>query len=215
VAAEIRDLAKNTRIAAQDINALSLTNLEIAEKTGLLLEEMVASIQKTADRVQDISESGTEQAGGISEVNKAMRQLDQIIQQNASSTEEMASSSQDFSFQSERLLEVASFFTISDEIRKKLREDQEAALGAEEQFVDFLSGMKKSDSLKLMTYIQTMLGKKNDSKPGKTDEAEASGYAGEDKTRREEKTAAAIIAKKKSGGLIDMQDHSDSEFEAF
>jgi len=215
VAAEIRDLAKNTRIAAQDINALSITNLDIAEKTGQLLEEMVASIQKTAELVQDISESSTEQASGISEVNKAMRQLNQIIQQNATSTEEMASSSQDFSFQSERLLEVASFFTISEKMRKKLREDQETALGTEGQFIEFLAGMTKSDSQKLMTYIQTMLGNKNDSKPYETDEAETSEYVGEDKTGHEEKTATEITGTKKSGDVIDMHDPDDSKFEAY
>ncbi|OQX01170.1 MAG: hypothetical protein BWK80_60530, partial [Desulfobacteraceae bacterium IS3] len=39
--------------------------------------------------------------------------MDQVIQQNASSTEEMASAGREFTAQAERLLESASFFKVS------------------------------------------------------------------------------------------------------
>ncbi|QTA82282.1 Methyl-accepting chemotaxis protein, double Cache and HAMP domains-containing [Desulfonema limicola] len=119
VAAEVRKLAEKSQNAAKAINSLSVTNLDIAEKTGSLLTGMVSGIQKTAELIQEISASGTEQAQGISQVNKAIQQLDQIIQENASSSEEMASSSREFSSQAERLRETALFFKVNEAYKKK------------------------------------------------------------------------------------------------
>jgi len=216
VAAEVRDLAKNTRSAAQDINALSMTSLDIAEKTGLLLEEMVAGIQKTADLVQDISASGTEQATGIEEVNKAMQQLDMIIQQNAASTEEMAASSQEFSSQAERLRETASFFEISEEMRKRLREDSDqAAMKGQKLFID-LEAMPESERRMFMKYMRPV--SETDGDKTETSGADANVISEDtvkNKAGQEEKTTAYITGKNQSEGLIDIQDFDDSEFEAF
>lgn len=110
VAAEIRKLAEKSQKAAQSINTLSAANVEISENAGLLLDNMVTGIQKTSELIQEISISSSEQSDGIVQVNKAVQQLDQIIQLNASSTQEMASASLDFSSQADRLLKSASFF---------------------------------------------------------------------------------------------------------
>jgi len=217
VAAEIRDLAKNTRIAAQDINSLSMANLGIAEKTGLLLEEMVAGIQKTADLVQDISSSGAEQATGIEEVNKAMQQLDMIIQQNAASTEEMAASSQEFSSQAERLRETASFFEISEEMREQLREGvDQTVTEVQKMFTDIVEAMPESAREMFIKHIRPVSEtdeKKAD--PSEPDAREIVEDTEKKKIGKEEKTAAYIAGKKQSGGSIDMQDFDDSEFEAY
>ncbi len=73
----------------------------------------MSGIQKTADSVEEIRDASAEQADGIRQVNQAIQQLDQVIQQNASSAEEMASSSRDFSSQADQLLQIASFFKLS------------------------------------------------------------------------------------------------------
>ncbi len=114
VAAEVRKLAEKSQKSAKAINTLSVTNLEISENAGKIMEQMFAGIQKTADLVQEISASSGEQAGGIVQVNKAIQQLDQIIQHNAASAEEMASASRDLASQAEYLLRAASFFKISE-----------------------------------------------------------------------------------------------------
>lgn len=120
VAAEVRKLAENTQKAAKEINHLSISNLKISEKAGKLLDEMVPGIQKTAELVEEISESSNEQAYGIGQVNDAIQQLDQIIQSNAGSAEEMASASLDFSSHAEKLLRASSFFNVSDTKKKQL-----------------------------------------------------------------------------------------------
>ncbi|MDM8540061.1 methyl-accepting chemotaxis protein [Desulfococcaceae bacterium HSG9] len=216
VAAEVRDLAKNTRGAAQDINTLSITNLKIAEKTGELLVEMVAGIQKTAELVQNISASGNEQATGIDEVNNAMQQLDQAIQQNAVSTQEMANSSQDFSSQAERLLDVASFFKISEEMRKQLQEDSKPAAMEGRQLIIDLEAMPESARKMFMKYMRPVPETDEEkTELSGADMDETPGGAGKNKTGQEAKTAVAITGKKENGELIDMQDFDDSEFEAY
>ncbi|QTA88664.1 methyl-accepting chemotaxis protein [Desulfonema magnum] len=113
VASEVRKLAERSQTAAKEIGLLSVSSVEIAEKAGRLFEEIAPGIRKTAELVQEISASGKEQAGGIAQVNNAVQQLDQVIQQNVVGTEQMASTSQSFSSQAEHLLHIASFFKVS------------------------------------------------------------------------------------------------------
>ena len=88
--------------------------MEIAEKAGKLIEEIVPGIQKTAELVQEINASSAEQADGIEQVTKAIQQLDQVIQQNASATEEMSSTSEELAGQAKQLRETASFFKVEN-----------------------------------------------------------------------------------------------------
>ncbi|MDM8553626.1 methyl-accepting chemotaxis protein [Desulfococcaceae bacterium HSG7] len=118
VAAEVRKLAERSRKAARNINALSVSNLKIAEQAGGLLTEMVNGTQKTSELIQEISASSSEQADGIEEVNTAIQQTDMVIQQNAASTEKLATASLVFKNQADRLLESASFFKVSNNVRQ-------------------------------------------------------------------------------------------------
>ena len=112
VAAEIRKLAERSQTAAKEIGDVSGSSVEIAEKAGKLLEDIVPGIQKTAELVQEINASSAEQASGIEQVTKAIQQLDQVIQQSASATEEMSSTSEELSGQAEQLRETAGFFKV-------------------------------------------------------------------------------------------------------
>ncbi|MBF0524312.1 MAG: MCP four helix bundle domain-containing protein [Deltaproteobacteria bacterium] len=115
VAAEVRKLAERSQNAAKEISTLSNSSLEVADQAGRLIENIVPSIQKTADLVQEINASSNEQAGGIQQVTKAVQQLDQVIQQNAGATEEMASASEELSGQAEQLRDVVSFFKLGNQ----------------------------------------------------------------------------------------------------
>ncbi|MDD4616861.1 MAG: methyl-accepting chemotaxis protein [Alphaproteobacteria bacterium] len=112
VAAEVRKLAERSQAAAKEISSVSTSSVEIAEKAGKLLENIVPGIQKTAGLVQEINASSNEQASGIGQVTKAIHQLDQVIQQASNSAEEMSSASGSLAEQSERLLKAATFFKV-------------------------------------------------------------------------------------------------------
>ena len=114
VAAEVRRLAERSQNAAGEINRLSASSVQISEHAGEMLSKMVPDIQKTADLVQEISAASKEQDSGAEQINKAIQQLDQVIQQNASASEEMSSTSEELSAQAQQLLEIMSFFKLSE-----------------------------------------------------------------------------------------------------
>ncbi|HPH03007.1 MAG TPA: methyl-accepting chemotaxis protein [Spirochaetota bacterium] len=120
VAAEVRKLAERSQAAAKEISSLSVHSVEIAERAGKLIENIVPGIQKTAELVQEINASSAEQSEGIKQVTKAVQQLDQVIQQNASATEEMASTSEELSSQAQQLKEAAGFFKVENSGRSQV-----------------------------------------------------------------------------------------------
>ncbi len=75
VASEVRKLAERSRVAAQEIDALTNSNVQLAERAGQLLVEMVPAITKTSDLVREISAVSIEQSGGLNEVTDAMGQI--------------------------------------------------------------------------------------------------------------------------------------------
>ena len=113
VAAEVRKLAERSGTAAGEISDLSTTTMNVAEKAGRMLEELVPNIRKTADLIQEISAASTEQSSGVEQINQAIAQLDNVIQQNASASEEMASTSEELSGQSTQLQTTMAFFKVS------------------------------------------------------------------------------------------------------
>lgn len=113
VAAEVRKLAERSGNAAGEISELSATTVNVAEKAGDMLENLVPNIQKTAELVQEISSASAEQNSGADQISKAITQLDSVIQQNASASEEMASTSEELSAQSLQLENTMSFFKVS------------------------------------------------------------------------------------------------------
>jgi len=118
VAAEVRKLAERSQIAANEINGLSKSSVEIAVKSGNLLNAIVPDIQKTSKLVQEITASSIEQNSGADQINNAINQLNQVTQQNAAASEEMATSSEELSSQAEQLQDIISFFKIDNNASK-------------------------------------------------------------------------------------------------
>jgi methyl-accepting chemotaxis protein len=112
VASEVRSLAERSQMAAQEIGKLSVASVEVAEKAGVMLTQMVPAIQKTADLVQEISVASNEQNTGSEQINKAIQELDRVIQQNAGASEEMAATSEQLLSQAGQLQELISFFKL-------------------------------------------------------------------------------------------------------
>lgn len=75
----------------------------VAQECGIVLEEIVSNINHVNDLAGEISIASNEQAQGISEITKAMHQLDQVTQQNASASEQAASAAEELSAQAESL----------------------------------------------------------------------------------------------------------------
>jgi methyl-accepting chemotaxis protein len=124
VASEVRKLAERSQTAAGEINTLSASSVEVAERAGEMLGRIVPDIQKTADLVQEINAASNEQRSGANQINKAIQQLDQVIQQNAAASEEMASTSEELLGQAEQLQNTIGFFKIEDHGGAAFRQPQ-------------------------------------------------------------------------------------------
>ena len=112
VAAEVRKLAERSQKAAQEIGQVAQGSVELAEKAGKLLDEIVPSIKKTSELVQEITAASEEQSVCVGQVNVAMSQLNQITQQNASASEELAATSEEMSGQATNLQQLMAFFKV-------------------------------------------------------------------------------------------------------
>jgi len=112
VAAEVRKLAERSQVAAQEIGEVAKNSVGLAERAGKLLDEMVPSIKKTSELVQEITAASEEQSTGVGQINAAMGQLNQITQQNAASSEELAATAQTMNDQAEQLQQLMAFFKL-------------------------------------------------------------------------------------------------------
>lgn len=110
VASEVRKLAEKSQEASAKISELAGSSVDIANDAGKLLDEMIPSIQKTADLVQGISSASEQQADGIEQINSGMNQLSQVSTATASASEELASTSEQMSQQAQALQKMLLFF---------------------------------------------------------------------------------------------------------
>jgi methyl-accepting chemotaxis protein len=113
VATEVGKLAERSQIAAQEIGQLATNSVATAEQAGTLLEEIVPSIGRTSNLVQEIAAASAEQTAGVGHINKAMTQMSQITQQNASSSEELAATAEEMTGQTGHLQQLMRFFKVA------------------------------------------------------------------------------------------------------
>jgi methyl-accepting chemotaxis protein len=112
VANEVRKLAERSQQSAIQIIDLSKNTIREAENSGHLLDELAPDVLKSFNLVREISSSSAEQRSGAEQINVALAQLNQVTQQNASSSEELASASNNFNTQAGKLKETVSFFKL-------------------------------------------------------------------------------------------------------
>jgi methyl-accepting chemotaxis protein len=113
VAAEVRKLAERSQVAAQEIGQLAGSSVKLAEHAGAVLTQMVPTINKTSDLVQEISAASGEQASGVNQITSAMGHLNSATQQNASASEELSATAEELSGQAAQLQEMMAFFQLA------------------------------------------------------------------------------------------------------
>jgi methyl-accepting chemotaxis protein len=121
VAAEVRSLAQRSSQAAKDINQLIAGStgqvkdgVELVNKTGAALDEIVASIQTVASFVADIAAASAEQSSGIEQVNKALTQMDEVTQKNSALVEENAAAARTLERQTQSMDARVAFFRLNE-----------------------------------------------------------------------------------------------------
>ncbi|MBN9340899.1 MAG: PAS domain-containing protein [Comamonadaceae bacterium] len=101
VAGEVRALAQRSAMAAKEISGLIGQSVEgIAEgnqrmvQAGGTIEDMVRLAEQVSGQMHTITDATRGQSEGITQVNQAMLQLDQVTQRNAAQVEESTAAAQ-------------------------------------------------------------------------------------------------------------------------
>ena len=112
VAAEVRTLAERSRTAAAEINELSRSSVDVAQRAQGLLLEMVPNIQRTASLVHDIAVACGEQDSSVGQIKGAIERLDGVVQRNASTTGSIAGTAGQLANDAEHLARLVEFFRL-------------------------------------------------------------------------------------------------------
>jgi len=119
VAQEVRELAQRSAQAAKEIKGLIRnsseevsTGVKLVSETGEALRTIQQNIVAVNDHMEAITSSAKEQATGLSEVNSAVNQMDQVTQQNAAMVEETNAASATLAQETARLRDLIEMFQL-------------------------------------------------------------------------------------------------------
>lgn len=110
VADEVRALAMRAADAARNTAGLIEGTVskvhqgsQIVDKTASDFSEVADQSQKVGGLLREIATASDEQARGIEQINRAVADMDRIVQQNAAGSEESAGAAQEMNVQSEHM----------------------------------------------------------------------------------------------------------------
>ncbi len=121
VAGEVRALAQRSAASSREIRTLiegSTSRVADGRRrvsdAGGTLDRVVESINEVATVVSEISSASADQSTGIREMGKAVAQIENVTQHNASLVEQTAAAAQSMAGQAERLKEAVSAFRLAE-----------------------------------------------------------------------------------------------------
>jgi ABC-type transporter Mla subunit MlaD len=110
VADEVRNLAmraaeaaKNTSLMIEDTVNKTKKGSDIVTRTNEAFARVASGSKKAGELVSHITSSSHEQAQGIDQVSKALNEMDQVVQHNAASSEQLAATSDEMSAQAKKM----------------------------------------------------------------------------------------------------------------
>jgi methyl-accepting chemotaxis protein len=121
VAAEVRTLAQRSAEAAREIKSLisdSVAKVDAGHKlvntAGETMHEIVESVRKVSVLIAEIAAASNEQSAGIVQVNTAIAELEQGVQQNAGLVQEASEATGSLAEQADLLQRMVARFQLAD-----------------------------------------------------------------------------------------------------
>jgi aerotaxis receptor len=115
VAGEVRALAQRSATAAREIKQLIGDSAEKVESgsglvngAGQAMDEIMAQVKRVSGLIAEISSATAEQSAGMTQVDLAIGNLDEITQQNAALVEQTAAASESLQQQAMQLVDAVS-----------------------------------------------------------------------------------------------------------
>ncbi len=142
-AARAGDAGRGFAVVAEEVRNLALRSKEAAKKTEDLIQvavghaangrvisgdvatnltDILGSVAKVNDIVSEIAVASQEQSRGIDQVNKAVAEMDKVVQAAAANAEESSSAAEELSGQAEELASLVSRFTLARSTASRPRE---------------------------------------------------------------------------------------------
>lgn len=119
VAGEVRQLAQRSAQAAKDIRGLIGSSVEKVEmgaslvnNAGKTMNDIVRQVERVSSLIGEITRASTEQREGMVSVGEAVRQLDDVTQQNAALVEQSAAAAESLRQQTGRLARTVGVFKL-------------------------------------------------------------------------------------------------------
>lgn len=119
VAQEVRELAQRSAQAAREIKALIQTSeehvtsgVDLVRRTGEALSSIQSHVSLINEHMDAIALASKEQSAGLTQVNTAVNEMDQVTQRNATMVEESNAASATLASESARLRELLAAFVL-------------------------------------------------------------------------------------------------------
>src|SRR6478735_2435132 len=119
VAAEVRNLAQRSAAAAKEIKGLIQASVDKVQAGGQQVDaaghtmvDVVLSVKKVSDLIEEIAAASQEQGAGIGQVNSAVAQMDRVVQQIAALVEQATAATESMREQAEGLLQMVARFEL-------------------------------------------------------------------------------------------------------
>jgi methyl-accepting chemotaxis protein len=135
VAEEVRNLAGRSAQAAKDTTALIDASVKRIKDGAVLVDAANSAFGRVADSshkiaalVAEINSASTEQSQGIGQINRAVTEMDKVVQQNAAGAEESASAAEELNAQAEQMKAV-----VAELVAAILGRTESAPRGASEE----------------------------------------------------------------------------------
>ncbi|MCP4155212.1 MAG: methyl-accepting chemotaxis protein [bacterium] len=121
VASEVRNLAQKTATSSRTIQSIVSENLEstqrgleLVQQTAQFIATITRTMKDSGEKIEKMSDDSKAQVTSVQQINVAVQQLDDVINQNASMAEELFATTQNMTSNSQELRDMVNRFKVSE-----------------------------------------------------------------------------------------------------